>query len=340
MFKLEKLVRPNIAALKPYSSAREDFTGEANIFLDANENPFGHLNRYPDPYQRKLKQRLAQLKGVSAENIFLGNGSDEIIDLLFRIFCRPGHDKALTFSPTYGMYQVSADINNVEIVKLALDEKFDLNQELVEKAMGIENLKLIFICSPNNPTGNALSRKYTAELLSRFNGIVVVDEAYADFNVQESWRKRIAHFPNLLVIQTLSKAWGLAGARIGMAFASAEMLAYFNKTKPPYNISQPNQQAALEALENTEEFERRVDLIRQEKVKMEKALSSLSLVNKVFPSEANFILVQVDDAPGLYQELVRKGIVVRNRHSLVNNCLRITIGSPAENETLLNALAK
>lgn len=340
MFKLENLVRPNIAALKPYSSAREEFTGEARIFLDANENPFGDLNRYPDPYQRKLKQRLAQLKGVNAENIFLGNGSDEIIDLLFRIFCRPGKDKALTFTPTYGMYQVSADINDVEILKLSLDEKFDLNDELVDQALSIENLKLIFICSPNNPTGNALSRKYIEKLLSRFNGVVIIDEAYADFSTQKSWKNRIADFPNLLVMQTLSKAWGLAAARIGMAFASAEMLAYFNKTKPPYNISQSNQQAALEALENTEEFERRVDLIRQEKVKMEKALSSLSLVKKVFPSEANFILVQVDDAPGLYQELVRKGIVVRNRHSLVNNCLRITIGSPAENQTLLNALAK
>lgn len=338
MFDLEKLIRPNIKALKAYSSARDEFSGEASIFMDANENPYGTLNRYPDPYQRKLKNRIRELKEIEEENIFVGNGSDEIIDLCFRIFCQPGKDKALTFTPTYGMYRVSSNINDVELLQLPLDATFDLSEALVEKALAHENLKLIFICSPNNPTGNALNPALIEKLLKGFSGLVIVDEAYADFTEEESWISKLEDYPNLLVMQTLSKAYGLASARIGMGFASADVIQLFNKVKPPYNISQPNQEAALEALQGQGVFHKNLRSIKKEKKRLEKAFTSIEVIQKIYPSAANFILVEVTNANSLYQKLLSTGLVVRNRHSQIPNTLRITVGTPEENKRLLELL--
>lgn len=338
MFDLKKLIRPNIAALRPYSSARDEFSGCEGVFLDANENPFGELNRYPDPYQRQLKEKLSELKDSPAENIFLGNGSDEVIDLLFRIFCQPGIDRALTFAPTYGMYRVSAGINDVELLEPKLNEDFDLDAKPVKEALAQGNLKLIFLCSPNNPTGNTLSRESVEKLLRAFKGLVIVDEAYADFCEAPSWKERLKEFPNLVVMQTLSKAWGLAAARVGMAFASAEIIGLLNKVKPPYNISGPNQVAALQALNDWENFQKRLGTIKREKARLLDELSALRLIRKIYPSSANFILVEVAHADRLYHRLLQQKIVLRNRSSQIENCLRITVGTPAENDKLIEAL--
>ena len=338
MFDLKKLVRANILALKPYSSARDEFKGKAGVFLDANENPFGELNRYPDSYQTKLKQKLSDLKGIEPKNMFVGNGSDEIIDLAYRIFCNPGIDKALTFTPTFGMYQVAADINDTELIKLALNENFHINREDLKPYLDDENLKLIFICSPNNPTGNCFNEDDIRFILKNFNGIVVIDEAYVDFSDKTSWNKSFEEYPNLIVTQTFSKAWGLAAARIGIAYASRDIIQLLNKVKMPYNISQLNEKAAIEALENRTAFENNKQMILEEKEILFQELKKLNAIKRIYPSDANFLLVKVDNADELYQKLVEKKVITRNRNSLVKNSIRITVGTPAENKQLLSAL--
>lgn len=335
MNSIEKIVRPNILALQAYSSAREEFTGSDGIFLDANENPFGELNRYPDPLQKELKQRLSVIKGVAQQNIFTGNGSDEAIDLCFRIFCEPGKDKALTFTPTYGMYEVSAAINNTELIKVPLDNNFQVDKNKALLALEDENIKLVFICSPNNPTGNCLD---LAEfIIQNFKGIVVVDEAYADF-CSSTLVNKLEQYPNLIVLQTLSKAWGLAAARVGIAYASPFIISLFNKVKPPYNISKLNYTAAINALENTDNYEEQKKLLLEERQKLREALSQIPIIRKVYPSQANFLLVEVSDANSVYQNLIQQGIIIRNRNKDVKNCIRISIGTPQENKALLNAL--
>lgn len=335
---IQKLVRKNILNLKPYSSARDEFEGENGIFLDANENPFGELNRYPDPYQRKIKQKLSAINQIPIENIFLGNGSDEVIDLAFRIFCEPGKDKVLTFSPTYGMYEVSANINNVELINLELNEDFQIDLKTLKPYLNDENLKIIFICSPNNPTGNSIKNiKY---IIKNFNGIVFIDEAYIDFSPEESFRNQIKKYPNLIVSQTFSKAWGMASVRVGIAYTSEEVIKFYNKTKPPYNISQLNQNAILETLreENINQVSENIKLILNEKKLLVDSLRKLKLVKKIFPSDANFILIEVENADEIYQKLVEENVIVRNRNSVIKNCLRITVGSPEENLKLIETL--
>lgn len=336
MFELEKLVRKNILELKPYSSARDEFSGKDGIFLDANENPFGELNRYPDPYQKELKSALSKVKGVNEQNIFIGNGSDEVIDLVYRIFCNPGIDKSLSFTPTYGMYEVSANINDVVYIKLPLNENFQIDKETLAPYLKDEHLKLIFICSPNNPTGNILND--IEFVLQHFNGIVVVDEAYADFCNLPSWSKKINHFPNLIVMQTFSKARGLAGARVGIAYASAQIIPLMNKVKPPYNVSVLNQQAALTTLMNNEVYEQQKSEILKQRALLETELSKLYCVKKIYPSYANFILVEVCDANGIYEFLVSHKIITRNRNTIVQNCIRITVGTAEENKQLIKTL--
>ncbi|MPS73365.1 MAG: histidinol-phosphate transaminase [Chryseobacterium sp.] len=335
---IQKLVRKNILNLKPYSSARQEFEGENGIFLDANENPFGELNRYPDPYQRKIKQKLSVINQIPFKNIFLGNGSDEVIDLTFRIFCEPGKDKVLTFSPTYGMYEVSANINNVELINLDLNEDFQIDPETLKPYLSDENLKIIFICSPNNPTGN--STKNIKYILENFNGIIFIDEAYIDFSPEESFRNQIKNYPNLIVSQTFSKAWGMASARVGIAYASEEIIKFYNKTKPPYNISQLNQNSILDALneENIKLVSENIKMILNERKLLIQNLAQLRLVKKIFPSDANFILIEVENADQIYQRLVDKNVIVRNRNSVIKNCLRITVGSPEENKKLVETL--
>ena len=340
MFELKNIVRKNILELQAYSSARDEFKGTKGVFLDANENPYGHLNRYPDPHQSELKAALSELKKLDTKNIFIGNGSDEVIDLVYRIFCEPGTDKALTFSPTYGMYQVSAGINNIELIKISLDDNFQIDTKKLENYLNDYTLKLILICSPNNPTGNAVDKSAIRFILNHFNGIVVVDEAYADFSPHDSWLKDIAKHPNLIVCQTFSKAWGLAAARVGVAYANEAIIDLLNKIKPPYNVSLLNQQAALEALANFDEFDMRKKLIISEKKKLIKALEELPVIKKIYPSDANFILVKVDNADKLYSDLIDKKIITRNRHKLVENCIRISIGKPQESLKLLEELKK
>ena len=335
MNSIEKIVRPNILALQAYSSAREEFTGSKGLFLDANENPFGELNRYPDPLQKELKQKLSVIKEIAPQNIFTGNGSDEAIDLCFRIFCEPGKDKALTFTPTYGMYEVSAAINNTELIKVPLDDNFQIDKNKALLALEDKNLKLVFICSPNNPTGNCLD---AAEfIIQNFKGIVVVDEAYADF-CSTTLVNKLKQYSNLIVLQTLSKAWGLAAARVGIAYASPFIISLFNKVKPPYNISKLNYTAAIKALENTNNYEEQKKLLLEERQKLSEALSQIPIVRKVYPSQANFLLVEVSDANSVYQNLIQQGIIIRNRNKEVKNCIRISIGTPQENKALLNAL--
>ena len=335
---IKNLVRKNILSLKPYSSARDEFEGENGIFLDANENPFGELNRYPDPYQLKIKQKLSELNQISTENIFLGNGSDEVIDLAFRIFCEPKKDKVLTFSPTYGMYEVSANINDVELINLELNKDFQIDLENLKPYLNDENLKIIFICSPNNPTGNSIKNiKY---ILENFNGIVFIDEAYIDFSPEETFRNQIENYPNLIVSQTFSKAWGMASVRVGIAYASKEIIKFYNKVKPPYNISQPNQDAILNTIDNAKinQVSENINIILKEKKKLIENLGKLDLIKKIYPSDANFILVKVDNADSVYQELVEQNIIIRNRNSAVKDCLRITVGSPEENKKLIETL--
>ena len=333
---INKLVRKNIINLKPYSSARDEFPGKEGVFLDANENPFGELNRYPDPHQKELKKNLSKIKSVPEENIFIGNGSDEVIDLTFRIFCNPGKDKAITFSPTYGIYEVSAAINDVELIKIPLNASFQIDFGALEKYLNDESVKLIFICSPNNPTANNIDN--IDRVLEKFKGIVFVDEAYIDFSNTSSLIKKINQYPNLIVSQTFSKAWALAAARVGVAYASTEIISIFNKVKPPYNVSALNQIAALNALQNYSEFEKRKTIILEQKKWLEKQLLQIASIKKVYPSDANFILIETTNADKIYGDLIRKKIITRNRNSLVRNCIRITVGSPAENEKLVNAL--
>lgn len=338
MIDVNKLVRPNILSLQPYSSARSEFKGSRGIFLDANENPFGTLNRYPDPLQTELKEKLIEIKSIPFENIFIGNGSDEIIDLCFRLFCEPGKDKALIFTPTYGMYKVCADINNVKLVNMPLNDSFQIDNEIATSVLEEENLKLIFICSPNNPTGNSIDAIET--IVKSFKGIVVVDEAYIDFSPKESLSKKLEHYPNLIVLQTLSKAWGLAAARIGMAFCSTKIINLLNKVKPPYNISQLNYRAAIEMLSQKEIYEANNNIILTEREAIILKLKSIKWVVKVYPTDANFILIKVTDAGKIYNRLKNNFIIIRNRDKEIKNTLRITIGSPQENKALLNALQK
>lgn len=335
---IKNIVRKNIQNLAPYSSARDEYKALEGIFLDANENPFGTYNRYPDPYQKELKERLAQLKNVKPSQIFIGNGSDEVIDLAFRIFCEPNQDKVLVFNPTYGMYEVAANINSVEIVDIPLTADFQIDIEKTKPFLSDKNIKLIFICSPNNPSGNLIDFQSIEFILKNFHGIVVVDEAYIDFCDVPSLVNSIDKYPNLIVSQTLSKAWGLAGLRVGLAFMNEEILAYYNKVKPPYNVSVINQKTALEALENEALFRKNLQEIISEREKMIENLKKLSIVKKIYPSDANFLLVEVSDANKIYNQLINKQIIIRNRNSVVKNCIRITIGNSEENQKLLNAL--
>ncbi|MDR1518221.1 MAG: histidinol-phosphate transaminase [Dysgonamonadaceae bacterium] len=333
-FDITKLVRENILALKPYSSARDEFSGCEGVFLDANENPFGTLNRYPDPHQKALKAAVSRIKKIPAENIFLGNGSDEVIDLIYRVFAESGRDKVIICPPTYGMYEVSAHINDVEIITVNLSSDFQLDIDEILKYWA----KCVFVCSPNNPTGNRLERIH--ELLEHFEGIVVVDEAYIDFCPETSLLPEIERHPNLIVMQTFSKAWALAGVRVGMAFAQKTTIDLLSKTKPPYNISALNQQAALSAIENVADFEKRRKLILEQRAVLEKELKEIACVKKIYPSDANFLLVEVSDADAVYQKLVNHKVITRNRNSQIKNCIRITVGSPEENNTLLCAMKK
>ena len=344
MFDLNNLLRENIKNLVPYSSARDEFKGEASVFLDANENSFGsplpqNYNRYPDPLQMKIKERLSQIKGVPPRNIFLGNGSDEAIDILFRAFCRPGIDNVITVPPTYGMYEVSARINDVEIKKVNLNQSFQLNMDGIAEAID-ENTKIIFICSPNNPTGNSIDRDDIQTLLANFKGLVVVDEAYINYSRQKTFIQELTEYSNLVVLQTLSKAWGLAGLRVGMAFASEEIIEVFNKVKPPYNINQASQELALAALNEIEQINAWIKQTVDERERLAVSLASLDFVKKIYPSDANFLLVETNDPVYIYQSLVNNGIIVRNRSKveLCEGCLRITVGTPDENEILIKCL--
>jgi histidinol-phosphate aminotransferase len=337
---LNKLVRKNILALKPYSCARDEFQGEASVYLDANESPYNHpYNRYPDPLQRKVKEKIARIKGVRPSQIMLGNGSDEPIDLLIRIFCEPGKDNIVTIDPSYGMYQVCADISDVECRKALLDENYDLDTEALLAATN-DKTKLIFLCSPNNPSGNLLNSLEILKVLKESNAIVVIDEAYIDFAPGKSWLKELDNFPNLVILQTFSKAWGLASIRCGMAFASEEIITYFNKVKYPYNLNILTQEFILDQLSREKDKEKSVALILEERPVLEKALGELPLVEKVYPSDANFLLVKVRDANIVYNQLADEGVVVRNRNkiSLCENCLRVTVGTKDENQMLIKTL--
>jgi len=338
MFDLQRLVRPSILKLKPYSSARDEYQGTEGIFLDANENPYGTLNRYPDPYQRELKEKLAVIKGVSQDQIFVGNGSDEVIDLAFRIFCTPGTDKALSFAPSYGMYEVSAAINDVELIKVPLDANFQINRKELDPYLTDPTIKLLFICTPNNPTGNLIRKEDLLYVLDSYSGLVIIDEAYMDFALNASNLDLLQSYPNLLICQTMSKAWGLAAARVGAAYASSEIVELLNKVKPPYNISLLNQKAAIAALENETAFKRGLDEIKIEKAKLIQELRTLPIVKKIYPSDANFLLVEITEASKIYQALIDQQIIIRNRARLVPNCVRITVGTPAENSKLITAL--
>jgi histidinol-phosphate aminotransferase len=335
---INTMIRENVRSLIPYSCARDEFHGKDGVFMDANENPYGTLNRYPDPYQRELKSSISGIKGVPEENIFLGNGSDEIIDLCFRIFCNPGVDKALTFSPTYGMYEVSAAINNVKLVKIPLSGDFQIEIERVLPFLKEPRLKLIFICSPNNPTGNSMKESDIENIISAFTGIVVIDEAYIDFSEHPSFKTKITRYRNLIVMQTFSKAMGLAAARVGMAFMDPSMVHYFNKMKPPYNISAINQKAALKCLSHIELLKNRVRRIKTERERLAASLKKISIIEKVFPSDSNFLLVKTRNADLIYSMLIDNKIIVRNRNKIVPGCIRITVGTVSENSKLIRAL--
>lgn len=338
---LNELIRPNIQALSPYSSARNEYSGhEAHVFLDANECPYNKpFNRYPDPLQIELKKELAKIKGVGIEQIFLGNGSDEAIDLPYRIFCTPGKDNAVAIGPTYGMYKVCADINDVEYRTVLLDEGFKLNAAKLLAACD-DNTKLIWLCSPNNPTGNNLNREEIEKVLKGFGGIVIVDEAYSDFSQERPFRLELDKYPNLIVLNTFSKAWGSAAIRLGMAFASKKIIDLFNKVKYPYNVNLLTQEQALKILKQRFEIGGWIRLINQERTRMISAFMDLPICERVYPTNANFFLAKMTDAPTIYNYLVDKGIIVRNRHrvELCANCLRITIGNKSENDELLAAL--
>ncbi len=339
---IQDLIRPTIKALKPYSSARDEFQGNSDdmVFLDANENPFENgVNRYPDPQQRTLKSLLSKIKSIPQENILLGNGSDEVLDLIFRAFCEPNQDNIITLPPTYGMYSVLANINAVEIKSVQLDENF---QPIVNEILNAAdtNSKLLFICSPNNPTANSFASESIFKLIHNFKGIVVIDEAYIDFSKEESWIIKLNNFPNLIVTQTLSKAYGMAGIRLGICYASSEIISVLNRIKPPYNINELTQQSAIEQLKLNELTKKQVGDILKERAILVNQLTTVNFVSKIYPTDANFILVKVDDATKRYNQLIEKGIVVRNRTTQpgCENCLRFTIGTKEENEKLIKEL--
>lgn len=349
MFELKNILRENIKKLIPYSSARDEYKGQEGIFLDANENAYGapvafddssRLNRYPDPLQLSVKEKLSMIKGLPIENIFLGNGSDEAIDILFRAFCNPGKDNVIVCPPTYGMYEVSASINDIEVIKVPLfAETFQLDEEKILKSINL-NTKLIFICCPNNPTGNGMSWNSIKNILDKFSGIVVIDEAYINFASYRSLIPELLNYPNLVILQTLSKAWGLAGLRVGMAFASEGIIDIFNKIKPPYNINIVSQKLVLKALDNVKQVNDWIKTIVEERERISLELTKLLFIKKIYKSEANFILIKVLDAAALYYYLTQNQIVVRDRSKIefCNECLRITIGKKEENENLLSIL--
>lgn len=340
MRSLQDLTRPNIWDLAPYSSARDEYSGhEAHVFLDANENPYGTLNRYPDPLQRELKTLISKAKGIPAENIFVGNGSDEAIDLAYRCFTRPGIDNVVAIEPTYGMYKVCADINDVEYRPVLLDGNYQFSADKLLAACD-ENTKIIWICSPNNPTGNNLDANEIVKVIKGFDGIVIIDEAYIDFSNQKSFRYAIKQCPKLIVLHTMSKAWGCAAIRLGMAFASKEIIDIYNKVKYPYNVNELTQKQAIEVFKDPYEVEKCVRTILQERGRMAEAFRQLPICEEVFPTDANFFLARMTDAQGIYDYLVSQGIIVRNRGriQLCHNCLRITIGTKTENNELIAAL--
>jgi histidinol-phosphate aminotransferase len=344
MFDLNNLVRENIKNLVPYSSARDEFKGEASVFLDANENSYGSplkkwYNRYPDPLQLKVKEKISAVKGLPANNIFLGNGSDECIDVLFRCFCTPGVDNVLIVPPTYGMYEVSANINDIGLKKVALTPNFQLDLPAIEAAIDA-NTKMIFLCSPNNPTGNSLNIDDVEAILNNYFGIVVIDEAYINFSKQRSFTLQLDEYPNLVVLQTLSKAWGLAALRVGMAFASSDIIGIMNKVKPPYNISQAAQELALNALEEVGQVNDMIRVLVEQREWLKDALLHLPVTEHIYPSDANFLLVKTTHAREIYNYLLGKGIVLRDRSKtlLCDGCLRITVGTASENQQLINAL--
>ena len=340
---LQELVRPNIWALSPYSSARDEYSGhDAHVFLDANENPYnGPLNRYPDPLQRELKALISKNKEVPESHIFLGNGSDEAIDLVYRCFTRPGIDNVVAIEPTYGMYRVCADINDVEYRPVLLDDHFQMSAAKMLEACD-RYTKVIWICSPNNPSGNLIDPEEVEMVIEGFEGIVVVDEAYSDFAPGKPFRTKLRHYPNLIVLNTMSKAWGCAAIRLGMAFASAEIIGLFNKVKYPYNVNALTQERALEMMQSPYEVEKWVKLLLQERIRVMESFSILPICQKVYPTDANFFLARMTDAPAIYDYLMREGIIVRNRSrvTLCDNCLRVTIGTKTENSQLLAALRK
>jgi histidinol-phosphate aminotransferase len=342
-FNLDSLIRDNVKVLKPYSSARdefEDFDTADMIFLDANENPFNNgVNRYPDPQQGSVKSILAKQHKVNPNQMLLGNGSDEVLDLIFRAFCEPKKDNVITLPPTYGMYGVLANINAVENREVLLSNDFQPQIEKIFKAID-DNTKMIFLCSPNNPTGNSFSEESVTTLLEHFNGLIVIDEAYIDFSEKESWLKKIDQYPNLIITQTLSKAYGLAGIRLGICYASAEIIAVLNKIKPPYNVNELTQKRALERLDNTDAIQSEIKSIIRHREDLLKVLLNIKYVEKIYPTEANFILIKVDNANKRYDDLIAKGIVIRNRTTqpLCENCLRLTIGTEEENKKLIEAL--
>ncbi len=355
-FNLQKTLRPHVAAIKPYSSARDEYSGTEGVFLDANENSFGtpgvatpgvatpgtstlSYHRYPDPYQQKLKKRIAEIKQVPEQNIFLGNGSDEAIDLLIRAFCQPQQDNMVILPPTYGMYEVSAAINDVPLKKALLTDDFLIDKAAVDEVIDA-NSKLLFFCSPNNPSGNLLQQDLIAHYLKSFEGVIVIDEAYIDFADTASWSQRLADYPNLVVMQTMSKAWGMAALRLGMAFASREIIAVLNTIKPPYNINALTQQQALEVLHHTGQQEEIVQKILHERKQLQSALETLPLVEKVYPSDANFLLVRMQEAAAVFHYLIDEKVIVRDRSkvALCEDCLRITVGTHEENQKLLSKL--
>ncbi|MGV9002438.1 histidinol-phosphate transaminase [Flavobacterium sp.] len=332
MENIKSLIRENIKNLSPYSSARDEYTGTEGVFLDANENPFGNLNRYPDPYQWRLKQILSSQKKVAIDNILIGNGSDEIIDLVQRVFGEPKEDSVIICPPTYGMYEVYANINNLKLISIPLTDDFQLNTESILS----QKAKILYLCSPNNPTGNSLEN--LEYIIQNFNGIVFLDEAYIDFSEQPSLVEKIKKYPNLIVSQTFSKARGLAAARIGVAYASAEIIAFLSKVKPPYNISELNQKAAVNALADETIFRNNINLIIEEREKLKIKLLESEFVTKIYPSDANFLLVEMENATEIFEALIEKQIITRNRNSVVKNTIRITIGTAQENQLLLYTL--
>lgn len=339
---INKLVRPNILAMKAYSSARDEYTAEGSkmVFLDANENPNETgINRYPDPQQKNLKAKISEIKNISSNNILLGNGSDEVLDLIYRAFCEPGLDNIITLPPTYGMYDVLAGINNVESKAVLLTEDFQPNLSEILKNVD-ENTKLIFLCSPNNPTGNSFNRDKITEILDKFNGLVVLDEAYIDFSEEASWIEELKNYPNLIITQTLSKAFGMAGIRLGICYASEEIIAILNKIKPPYNINELTQNRAQFRLQNIPEVTREISDILAERTELSKVLLEVKFIEKIYKSDANFLLIKVDDALKRYKQLLKKGVVIRNRTTqpLCENTLRFTIGTKEENLKLMKVL--